>query len=1598
MIPESEWEAPVLAEMFTEYLSEKTSVVQGKRKEMEMQKERIPKEMIPKEMIPKERIPMEMQKEKIPEDMALLKERSLQFMAMMDRKLCERALPQLTESFGSIFEWWEHLVKEDTKPIKVLFEGYLHIIKIIDVQFIPPSINGEPMSITTCNKRQLSNVSEMMITLEYCVYDRGGSTSECSSSSVRYNEENQCKINGNNTSSSNNTTSTSNNNNNSRSNNNNSTSTNTTNNKSNNNSRSKNTTNNTSNNNSNNTINNNNSRSDNSNNNNKNRKRKRKTDKEIEEEENKKEEHLQRCRQQEDILPEEKPIWKEVVEGAYLAPLPLNKFAKGCTVQEQGDLLQLCSRNERWGNYFIIGGNSKAMPPLESIRKNIPMYFNISDDNLYASRVEIRSLHWTTPHQSTSTLNVYLTHANKKLASIGQRMMVKLQFVDKEIPLMILFLALGWNVTTVYAAFRVMSYSWLQSLFSSSMEDEDILTPLMVRIEQVWETIFHHTCGCSTTKDALLYITKSSGRTELKESRSLSFAHFLLKRQFLPHVGLTEEYYEKKALSLLEVITPLLLVSWKFLTPTNIDHMHYKVYNPPAQEITSLFRQLLSVCYKRAHKIARDAIYNHKGIDLLHLYDSNLIGPRLISCMSTGSFSAIKGSKQVRNNVTQALNQLNEMATLTQLMRITNAPSTEGKQEGRRQVAEGSFKRICPSATSEGHDCGLVKNVCMGARISLGSCPDTFLRIFLSVQPIIFYGDWDLLLVGQAQEQWCLSHHLGIDKANIDFLKILKQQRSNRRPLSFDYPDFFQRQQNNDDKKEQTSSSSSLKKGLSYRDVTKVFFNQEHIGFVRDPYATAEKIRQLRRQMAIDTDTSVYINNNLHQCQQFRKGKKRVDEVDLALHISTEPNRVLRPLALMKTIWNPPSLPLPHPSLFNIMTLQSCQYIEYLDTAEERSLGSTIASDISSIYMDDDGSSGSSSENIKMKIQRYTHCEISPSHVVGASVGCIPFCSCNQCNRNTYQSGMGTQAVQILKGQNRGDAATFALEYGQIPLINTEISHALNMDVVQCGLNLKVMMSCYTGFDVEDSLIMNQGIKDTGSFRLSYYRLYKADQLKHGSSSNAEAFEKPNEMTARCMKKADYSKLDEDGLIPPGIVVDDNSIIIGKTSPANIISDAASALAPTTMRSYSKMIRKRDVSLNVRTGEGGTVAQSILTVGRNVTLRVVNSIVRITRKPNVGDKFSSRHGQKGTTGIYMGSTDLPFNEKGTIDIVVNGQSITTRMTIGHLLEALLARAGCYEPLPMCFPTISREEVDLPLTVTNAQLVLKQLGVSPTGKEVFRNGHTGRKIQGHIFTGMIFYQRLRHLVDDKKQVRSMRGPRQIFNRQPREGKKLNGGLRFGYMEVDSYFSHGAPFAHRERLVDFSDPFTVHICHLCSFIGEHNEKENYYYCRHCNKDNTLYKVHIPYAFKLILQETLTAHIRLKVNLQIVKTEHLEEEEEGGDDDENGEREISHLSAEDVVLEDFFSLDEDDSVETTHHHQGEEEKKENERNILMSPIQNLEEIQNIKKRKIPDDKKEKKQRTEEDLKSIRMEMKQKTQQNKTLQNKTLQNQLQKKRQTTK
>ena len=618
----------------------------------------------------------------------------------------------------------------------------------------------------------------------------------------------------------------------------------------------------------------------------------------------------------------------------------------------------------------------------------------------------------------------------------------------------------------------------------------------------------------------------------------------------------------------------------------------------------------------------------------------------------------------------------------------------------------------------------------------------------------------------------------------------------------------------------------------SYKDLddfAKVFINGSWVGFTNDPEKVYLTLKDKKYKGIINIYTSIIFNSKLKE-----------------IRVCNDAGRITRPLLKVKH----------NKILYNNSIIQKIKddelnwddlvvgikledsIIEYVDSYEQNN--AMIAMKTVDLANNNTNNTNNNSNNI----YHYSHCEIHPSTIFGILASCIPFPDSNQSPRNTYQSAMGKQAIgmYVTNYDNRMDKTAYVLTYPMRPLVETRIMNIIKLNNIPSGQQVIVAIASHTGYNQEDSLLFNQGSIDRGLFLATIYHTEKDEDKKLFGTEEVRC--KPDKTKTKNIKFGNYDKLTPQGIMKENTLIEDRDIIIGKVIPIK-----------ENKNDFTKSVKFSDGSISHRTQEESYVDKNYIeTNGDGYNFCKVR--IRNFRKPVIGDKFSSRHGQKGTIGNIIPEEDMPFTANGLKpDIIINPHAIPSRMTIAQLKETLLGKVLL--EMGLFGDGTSFGEFDISTIIDK----LNDLGYESKGNELMYNALTGEQLSMNIFIGPAFYQRLKHMVNDKQHSRSI-GPMVNLTRQPAEGRSRDGGLRFGEMERDCMIAHGAARFTKGRIYDASDAFSVFVCNKCGLIASFNNKEHIHYCNTCGNRNDFKYVEIPYACKLMFQELITMNIAPRI----------------------------------------------------------------------------------------------------------------------------------------
>ncbi len=584
--------------------------------------------------------------------------------------------------------------------------------------------------------------------------------------------------------------------------------------------------------------------------------------------------------------------------------------------------------------------------------------------------------------------------------------------------------------------------------------------------------------------------------------------------------------------------------------------------------------------------------------------------------------------------------------------------------------------------------------------------------------------------------------------------------------------------------------------------MSDVFINSKFVGEIEDGKEFVQQFIEGRRKG--DVPPNVNVNYN-----------EEKDEVN----VESLRGRVRRPLIIIKD--GKPLLTEKHmqqleKNEIKFSDLIRMGVIEYLDACEEENA-------LVAFFPDE-------------LTNEHTHLEISPNGMFGMCGSLVPFANHSPGARIAMGAKNQKQALGMYASNFavRVDMDVNILHTPQFPIVKTIIHDTSNYEKHASGQNIIVAVMTYKGYNMEDAVVINKGSIDRGFGRSSYFRPALAEELRYAGGLTDE-ISIPDKDVKGYKTEQDYRMLGEDGIIFPEAVVAEGDVLIGKTSPPRFLSSLDEYNLASTSR--------RESSLSLKHGQQGIVDMVLLTESEEGN-KLVQVRLRDQRIPEVGDKFTSRHGQKGVIGIIVPQTDMPFSASGVMpDLIFSPHGVPSRMTISHLIELIGGKMGSLAGRFVDGSTfLSEKESDI-------RNELLSLGFRENGTETMYDGETGEQLMAKIYIGNMYYMKLKHMVQNKLHSRA-RGPIQLLTRQPTEGRSKEGGLRLGEMEKDTFVAHGASLLLKERFD--SDSTVVPVCENCGMVAVYNEFKDQSYCPSCGDNVEISDVEISYAFKLMLDE--------------------------------------------------------------------------------------------------------------------------------------------------
>ena len=947
------------------------------------------------------------------------------------------------------------------------------------------------------------------------------------------------------------------------------------------------------------------------------------------------------------------------------------------------------------------------------------------------------------------------------------------------------------------------------------ISDKNIITACVLDIEK-YDNMLDlfipsiHDAGCIFTQNAALKYIAS-----LTKYKTTVYALEILSDYFLPHIG--ETNFVKKAYYLGYMVFRLLSVYNKSEAPTDRDHYKYKRVELVGSLIYDLFREYYSIQLKEIQKKYEKKLYFNQDIyknDLFSLvkqYQREFFGERTVESGFKKAFKGNWGSEAhtKRVGIVQDLNRLSFHTYLSHL-RKTNLSISAPKLVGPRLLHGSQWGLYDPIDTPDGGNIGLHKHLAISVYITRSA----------SKTPLI---------------QWM-------------------QEKLAMRLIE----DF---------------------KPIQLAGMTKVFVNGDWCGCLLNPYENVEKFKLFRRNALLPIYTSInfdIVKNTIfiytdagRICRPLFYKDNNFDEM------SSDNKKILEKIENDEYTWQDiicgfnnrkaEGFDSNHVNIYELSELYQGVTSETNPAKIDRFLKDKALIE----YIDSNESENAliafEQEDIaKYKDKKYTHLEIHPSLIFGTMSNLINFPENNPATRNSFSCGQSKQACSLYHTNFnfRMDKSAIVLNNGQTPLVKTRYLQYINNEENSYGENVTVAIMCYTGYNVEDAILINEGALKRGLFRTTYYTTYEAHE-ESSKTANAEVDKIftniENESNIMGLKPGhDYSKLDKYGLIKENTEINDKTIMIG-------IAEKTKQMT-------------RDISKTTKKGQLGIVDKTFITEGEEGK-RIAKVRIREERIPAIGDKFASRAGQKGTIGLVIPEIDMPFTKDGVRpDLIVNPHAIPTRMTLGQLVETVAGKVSL----------LLGGSTDCTAFINNGSKMLvfgellTKMGYHSSGNEVLYNGMTGEQIESKIFIGPTYYMRLKHMVKDKINYRSL-GPRTALTRQPVSGRANDGGLRIGEMERDTIVSHGATNFLKESMMERSDKYYAAVCNTTGLFAIYNPSKNIFmspmadgpikfvgsldgkeqHIQNITKYGRSFSViSIPYSLKLLVQELQTINIQMRI----------------------------------------------------------------------------------------------------------------------------------------
>lgn len=1114
----------------------------------------------------------------------------------------------------------------------------------------------------------------------------------------------------------------------------------------------------------------------------------------------------------------------KTLENAFLGKIPLMLHSKGCVLSSipQSNLKDFGECPYDQGGYFIIDGKEKVITAQTRQVENKIYIYKSKPEDREDYRAEIRSVPEDTLQPARIT-NIYIRKPEKDLKSNNNSkenlIFIGVPNIKEEIPIFILFRALGitsdkdilqsiiGDLETPFGK-QLMNMLYENVLISSDIRTQLEALEYLQNIINPIDKYKKKSIYGIKEEDRQTYITKLTAKNDTE----FKYIYDILYNYLVPHMGTTNLI--EKGFFLGYMTNQLLKTKMGLIETTDRDNYMFKRIDVSGFLVANIFRDLyfrvknlmFYKCNQEFESNKTKGLWNSANI-------SNLVNPENLeeifdsNIMTDGFKYAFKKCWGLKNAPAASCKQgvVQDLARLTYLGMISHL---------RRVVTP-----LSSSSKMRGPHMLHLSTYGILCPVETPDGGSVGVKTNIAIMTDITFG----------------THSSSVYQALLDCNLI------DNMSVSIDY--------------------------VCSNKLTKVILNGRLVGYHTKPNLLVNRIRLLRRNALINVYTSVSWYIDLYEIRLSTDSGRSchpmiiVNNGKLAIKTSHIQKIIEKKITWQQLIggelrssWNQYDNKYYKTSASNEELEKTAGVIEFIDTEEANT--SLIAMN--------------QGELTNNKNSKFTHCEIHPCVIFGIMGSIIPYVQTNQLPRNMYSCGQGKQAIGIYASnfRNRMDTKTQVLYYPQKPIVQNRISKHLYNNILPYGINAIIAISCYSGYNQDDSIIFNRSSVNRGLFRSVKFRTYaireetnEYNNLRSKICNPITIITKESKIVVQGLKSGDYSKLDPNtGIVREGVKVNENDIIVGKVRMTNEKDEMGNTI-------YI------DESEYVRRAETGFIDKVFYSYDNNDYL-FVKVRLRKEKTPELGDKFASRSGQKGIMGMQLHEMDMPVSKYGIRpDMIINPQAFPKRMTISQFIEtqqtkqcSLLGIFGDSSPFQ-----------DIPLDKIGA--VLQSLGYEKTGCEVLYNGMSGMPLEHDIFIGPTYYERLQHQVEDKMHSRDI-GAVTALNKQPTGGRSIGGGLRIGEMERDAILSHGTALFLKETMGDRSDSSDFYICNGCGFIGMVNTNKKIYHCYSCNSTQITYKngmmhkeqietskndfskIQIPYAMKLLTQELDTLSIGSRI----------------------------------------------------------------------------------------------------------------------------------------